>query len=477
MNHPNRRIKLNNNGTTLVELVVSLLILTIIVVPLLNSFVIAQRANMTARDKAYASTAAENVIEAVKAVAPNEIGRDFDQVLRGVLSNAVTYDDTTGASKYVRGGGGDDDVAAKEAADKGIGIYWISNYQEGTDAFDIRLTIEESDYARSKTDSTGKTTKTQANDYKFANMSAFSDETSVMIFPGIGGIDFDETALNSFYEDHSNWMSTKWSADYATAYDEYLERYHEWENTGEGTEPVFTEPDQSLYQPMSLEDLKSRMSRDVTIEVVETASTVVNGSGSDRKTATVYSYELKSVVKYTLDNSYSPKGSSGSSVDLGVCQDSYYSTCEKEYSGYCSESVHEGLESIYLIYSPFCADGTDPSKLTFDREQVSITTNATQEMSIFIVVQTTAADITGSTLPGSLNVDLIKSSGIVNLYSQATLACTAVTAQRGIVESNTDGETRIFDVTVEVFRHTEDAAHSDSDTVLAKLTSTVFKQQ
>ena len=53
----------NNRGLSLVELIVSVAILAIIVLPLLSSFVTATRTNVKARNKFRATNVADNIME------------------------------------------------------------------------------------------------------------------------------------------------------------------------------------------------------------------------------------------------------------------------------------------------------------------------------------------------------------------------------------------------------------------------------
>lgn len=62
-----RKRKVNNAGFSLVELLVSIVILAIIVVPLLNSFLTAARTNAKAKRVLEATTAGQNLVEDIKA--------------------------------------------------------------------------------------------------------------------------------------------------------------------------------------------------------------------------------------------------------------------------------------------------------------------------------------------------------------------------------------------------------------------------
>ena len=72
-----KRLK-NNQGLTLVELIVSIAILAIIVLPLLTSFVQATKTNVKAKNKQYATEVAQNIMEGLQNVSLEEIERQFD---------------------------------------------------------------------------------------------------------------------------------------------------------------------------------------------------------------------------------------------------------------------------------------------------------------------------------------------------------------------------------------------------------------
>ena len=87
-----RKRKVNNAGFSLVELLVSMVILAIIVVPLLNSFLTAARTNAKAKRVLEATTAGQNLVERIKA----QSVEDF--VTGGVASGAaITIPLTDGA--------------------------------------------------------------------------------------------------------------------------------------------------------------------------------------------------------------------------------------------------------------------------------------------------------------------------------------------------------------------------------------------
>lgn len=73
-----REFKRDNRGVTLVELIVSITILAIIVLPLLSSFVIAARTNAKAKEKLRATNIAESIMEGVENSNIQEIAYQFN---------------------------------------------------------------------------------------------------------------------------------------------------------------------------------------------------------------------------------------------------------------------------------------------------------------------------------------------------------------------------------------------------------------
>ena len=72
----NKRCRINNSGMSLLELLVAIIILAIIVVPLLHTFVSASRVNLNARQKLKITTAAQDVMEGLKAESLEEVASE-----------------------------------------------------------------------------------------------------------------------------------------------------------------------------------------------------------------------------------------------------------------------------------------------------------------------------------------------------------------------------------------------------------------
>lgn len=101
------RVRKNDQGISLVELIISIAILSIIVLPILSAFVVATRTNAKALNKFCAVNAAENIMEGLENESLEDIADSFDPgssfSLFDVLDNnycELVYD--TATSSYVQ---------------------------------------------------------------------------------------------------------------------------------------------------------------------------------------------------------------------------------------------------------------------------------------------------------------------------------------------------------------------------------------
>ncbi len=85
-----REIKKNNNGFTLLEVLVAMVILTIVCVPLLRSFATSAQTNAKAKLQMKSTTAAENVMEKVKNMSADEL-KDITTTYSGSYSDKSIY--------------------------------------------------------------------------------------------------------------------------------------------------------------------------------------------------------------------------------------------------------------------------------------------------------------------------------------------------------------------------------------------------
>lgn len=97
--HTERR-KLNNEGFSLIELLIAIVILSIIVVPLLHSFVTSARTNAKSRNTMHATAIAEDVMEQFEAHSLEEMSDIYTDASPAGFTNTAVKDDATGIWTY-----------------------------------------------------------------------------------------------------------------------------------------------------------------------------------------------------------------------------------------------------------------------------------------------------------------------------------------------------------------------------------------
>lgn len=80
MQERTERRQLNNEGFSLIELLIAIVILSIIVVPLLHSFVTSARTNAKSRNTMHATAIAEDVMEQFEAHTLEEMADTYETV-------------------------------------------------------------------------------------------------------------------------------------------------------------------------------------------------------------------------------------------------------------------------------------------------------------------------------------------------------------------------------------------------------------
>ena len=95
-----KKRQLNNEGFSLVELLIAIVILSIIVVPLLHSFVTSARTNAKSRSTMHATAIAEDVMEMFEAHSLEEMSDIYTGASPAGFTNTAVKDDTTGIWTY-----------------------------------------------------------------------------------------------------------------------------------------------------------------------------------------------------------------------------------------------------------------------------------------------------------------------------------------------------------------------------------------
>lgn len=394
------KLKNDNKGMTLMEVIVSLLILAVIFTPMIMSFVRANNVNRTTKNENYAVGLAESVMEAVKLLGMEETAREF----YGAKSDfkLAPLEETGSFSEEKYEARGDSVVNAagerifwsrlksvteEERRTKGSVpyVYNITNAKAGTSVFDVKITFSSASYSQNPAElptaqANGEPTPTPVpnnisgpdigfkrsygkngniNGFSFADMSAFNGKTTALIDPGAGG-DYDYMAKQYFYNLYSNYQ-----------YDIYIRRCAEIDNINNAAlEAYFNRIDsgEAAVYPniLSYPEMPVLMTEEELAAKVSKKTEVFIDANKDPHGNDIYVLNSRMIFSFNNINA----------IGEGVLADPSNRTVERVYSGYCTnvvfpveDEINNGVESVFLMYNPFSYSG---SAATFENETVNI---------------------------------------------------------------------------------------------------------
>ena len=131
-NHTEKR-QLNNDGFSLIELLIAIVILSIIVVPLLHSFVTSARTNAKSRNTMHATAIAEDVMEQFEAHTLEE------------MADIYTADHPTGFTNTVLQDA-ELDVDGDGSTEPGIWQYTFRDEKTTSGVYDVVVTLDPNGY-------------------------------------------------------------------------------------------------------------------------------------------------------------------------------------------------------------------------------------------------------------------------------------------------------------------------------------------
>ena len=133
MQERTERRQLNNEGFSLIELLIAIVILSIIVVPLLHSFVTSARTNAKYRNTMHATAIAEDVMEQFEAHTLEEMADTYETVTPTDFTNNVQRDVSL-------------DVDGDGAAEDGIWQYTFRDEKTTSGTYDVVVTLDPNGY-------------------------------------------------------------------------------------------------------------------------------------------------------------------------------------------------------------------------------------------------------------------------------------------------------------------------------------------
>jgi len=172
-----KRYAMNNKGSTLIEIIVSVLIIAIVFVPLLMGMSAALKANGKSEQAINSENAAVNCLEAVKA-----IGKKGVETLAPTAGAGVTVTPAValafGTSAKI--------VRKTETVDSKIVEYFeVSDIKEGLETYTAKIYFSDSNYVAptaDPADPTASVTPTPLfNDYKYISFSNLSGKGTQML--------------------------------------------------------------------------------------------------------------------------------------------------------------------------------------------------------------------------------------------------------------------------------------------------------
>ncbi|MDE7297602.1 MAG: hypothetical protein K2N94_02085, partial [Lachnospiraceae bacterium] len=179
------------------EVIVSMMILSITVLALLGGFMLSLRLNMKSRSSMSATIVAQNVMECVKEYARAHVVQD------GAMKSGVSEEEMKKLlPESYRDG-------FQVPGDGSIG-FRLGGVREGMNEFDVVVSYDRSSYTDG---STG------INDYKLPDLTALdSDRTVIVCPPGVTDGSLRRAAESAFYD---SWLALQWAlhADDEEEYD------------------------------------------------------------------------------------------------------------------------------------------------------------------------------------------------------------------------------------------------------------------
>jgi len=429
--------KLDNRGFSLLELLVSIVILVLIMIPLMNNFFRSMKINEEAASLQDYSNVAANLVENMKSM-------DLDQTLVQYQANRLQSNPDGTFSLY----GG--------TPAKGNYYFGLENIQEGASYYDALITISAKAYQYNGSEHNG----TLMNNYKMPDIVTVDSNLNGMFFSTM----YKDTATNALANSDDPMKTTDKNLDqmvleyftslgeqYAdeqfkansAAYAEYLQKLRAYQN-GETTivpiepsrfvDPVYANP--SYCNPDDISDWITK-SADIQMDAVEVSTDVY---------ATVINYQI----------AYHCSWPTGLSIDSDIT----YTIENKNYATL--------INNVYLYYLSSIFQQND----LLHPDSITITNNSGKAANFFIVKQ--SSDMTNSSISFTRN-------GIdpINIYTNLAddkVDELGVDASSEVIHNEIIASTakdRIYSITVQIYKHADGTPETkyQSQDVLYTLTS------
>ncbi|MFV0342910.1 MAG: prepilin-type N-terminal cleavage/methylation domain-containing protein [Anaerocolumna sp.] len=194
--------KHKNAGFTLVELLISISILAIVLLPLLNNFVTAAKVNQKSKRMQNETVLTQTILEEVKALElvdlaarynyPEDFPEIKDEVLEMVLKNGILEPVTEDEKSVIRNSS-EEDTTYILNQDRATYYFAKKNISLSGKTYDALITLDGSTYIEGNTD--------EASAFNSFSMPVFSDLDAVNNLLILQTYE-EDTALNTLYSNH-----------------------------------------------------------------------------------------------------------------------------------------------------------------------------------------------------------------------------------------------------------------------------------
>lgn len=207
----------DNRGVSFVEVIVSMLIMAIAVIPLLGCFMMSLRVNMKSRQAMAATIVAQNVMECVKEYANDKV----------VETNVGTDIKAYLPKGYVSGTGSEAEGFFETSSDG----FTLNNVKEGMNHYWVKVQYDQAVF-------------TEINEKKIPDLTKLDADSTFVVCPGGVTNGILESAAKTYFYDE--WLSAQWQSNAET------EGY-----TGPGSSEILE----------TQQDIARHMTSELTIEV------------------------------------------------------------------------------------------------------------------------------------------------------------------------------------------------------------------
>lgn len=410
-------------GSSLIEVIVAMLILSIIVVSALEMFSSAARINGTARKRQYANAVLENVLEEIRA------------------NNYVfSYEVPDAEAAELRDSGRKLRLCCEYADDGDIAgrTYLTGVMQQGTREYQAKISFRAGDYQG----------ENGLNDYAMPDINSYDSSNSEMLLLDASS---DQIIVEEFYrqylaqemEEYQQRLNQAWLDSEEYLFYHEFDKWYDWwlmkhdEEPPEDYEPApFLSSSVEPSNPLLLEEFRLYIKKQTEIKI----SSTEDGD-----------YEIVYTVLYKSD-------AEPEELHLETEFEEVY-----EYqAGSGSRFTAEQLKYIYVFYQPFSA-GRDQEELIIDANEIS--REEDWKCRIFLAIQGGASS---DALKVSINMDksLSPSEKVERLevLSAGGLICNYPYV--GELVPTLAPENKVYRVTVQIMEAGTDAVIAEADTTV-----------